>query len=200
MKSSVSGILLSAGKSERMGRPKALLEIGGRTNIENLLEEYLSSDISELVLVLGFDAENLRTFVNSRYKDKRLKIVVNERYEKGMFSSLQKGVSSINFQGILIGLIDYPLIKRNTINKLIENFDGNNIVTPTYRGKSGHPIILPFSLRGDILNTTREDETLREIINSHKDLIKKVEIGDESVNFNMNTMEDYERVKTLWRK
>ena len=59
----VSGVLLSAGESKRMGQPKALLKFGERSNIENLLDEYLSSQLDKIIVVTGFNGESLKKFI-----------------------------------------------------------------------------------------------------------------------------------------
>jgi len=143
----VSGVLLSAGESKRMGQPKALLKFGERSNIENLLDEYLSSQLDKIIVVTGFNGESLKKFIEKKTKDKKLKIVINEHYNLGMFSSIQKGIAEISRGGILIGIVDNPFTNSTVIGELIENFSGGEIVIPDYHGKGGHPVIIPFSLR-----------------------------------------------------
>ena len=196
----VSGILLSAGESKRMGQPKALLKFGERSNIENLLDEYLSSQLDKVIVVTGFNGESLKKFIEKKTKDKKLKVVINEHYNLGMFSSIQKGIAEISRGGILIGIVDNPFTNSTVIDELIENFSGGKIVIPDYHGKGGHPVIIPFSLREEILNANPEKTSLKDVFSCHLDMIKRIKFEDQTITFDMDTVEDYNRLLPLWKK
>ena len=196
----VSGVLLSAGESKRMGQPKALLKFGERSNIENLLDEYLSSQLDKIIVVTGFNGESLKKFIEKKTKDKKLKIVINEHYNLGMFSSVQKGIAEISRGGILIGIVDNPFTNSTVIDELIENFSGGKIVIPDYHGKGGHPVIIPFSLREEILNANPEKTSLKDVFSCHLDMIKRIKFEDQTITFDMDTVEDYNRLLSLWKK
>ena len=196
----VSGVLLSAGESKRMGQPKALLKFGERSNIENLLDEYLSSQLDKVIVVTGFNGESLKKFIEKKTKDKKLKIVINEHYNLGMFSSIQKGIAEISRGGILIGIVDNPFTNSTVIGELIENFSGGEIVIPDYHGKGGHPVIIPFSLREEILNANPEKTSLKDVFSCHLDMIKRIKFEDQTITFDMDTVEDYNRLLPLWKK
>jgi len=196
----VSGVLLSAGESKRMGQPKALLKFGERSNIENLLDEYLSSQLDKIIVVTGFNGESLKKFIEKKTKDKKLKIVINEHYNLGMFSSIQKGIAEISRGGILIGIVDNPFTNSTVIGELIENFSGGEIVIPDYHGKGGHPVIIPFSLREEILNANPEKTSLKDVFSCHLDMIKRIKFEDQTITFDMDTVEDYNRLLPLWKK
>ena len=196
----VSGVLLSAGESKRMGQPKALLKFGERSNIENLLDEYLSSQLDKVIVVTGFNGESLKKFIEKKTKDKKLKVVINEHYNLGMFSSIQKGIAEISRGGILIGIVDNPFTNSIVIDELIENFNGGEIVIPDYHGKGGHPVIIPFSLREEILNANPEKTSLKDVFSCHLDMIKRIKFEDQTITFDMDTDEDYNRLLSLWKK
>jgi molybdenum cofactor cytidylyltransferase len=196
----VSGILLSAGESKRMGQPKALLKFGERSNIENLLDEYLSSQLDKVIVVTGFNGESLKKFIEKKTKNKKLKVVINEHYNLGMFSSIQKGIVEISRGGILIGIVDNPFINSTVIDELIENFSGGEIVIPDYHGKGGHPVIIPVSLREEILNANPEKTSLKDVFSCHSDMIKRIKFEDQTITFDMDTVEDYNRLLPLWKK
>jgi molybdenum cofactor cytidylyltransferase len=199
-KLNVSGILLSAGESKRMGQPKALLKFGERSNIENLLDEYLSSQLDKVIVVTGFNGESLKKFIEKKTKNKKLKVVINEHYNLGMFSSIQKGIAEISRGGILIGIVDNPFTNSIVIDELIENFNGGEIVIPDYHGKGGHPVIIPFSLREEILNANPEKTSLKDIFSCHLDMVKRIKFEDQTITFDMDTVEDYNRLLSLWKK
>ncbi len=190
----ISGILLSAGESKRMGEPKALLVLKGKKIINKLLEEYLGSLLAEVVLVLGFRADDIKKAID--IKSEKLKIVVNEHYEKEMFSSIQRGMEEIqSSDAILIGLIDHPFISRKLINWLINQYETNKIIIPSYNGRKGHPIIIPFSLKDEIVALNPENYSLRDVIHRHENDVKIVKTNTDSIIFDMDTREEYERAK-----
>ncbi len=191
MDKKISGILLSAGKSERMGEMKALLPIKDKVVIEKLILEYLSAPIEELVIVLGFNAKKLQPFIESLFDSKKLRIVINEDYEKGMFSSIVKGVEAAKYEDILLGLVDQPLINKDIITTLINAYDSSHIVIPSYKGIGGHPVIFPRFVKEAILS--KEFSTLKEVFDHFKDKILYVEAGIE-VTLDMDTKEDYEKI------
>ena len=191
MDKKISGILLSAGKSERMGEMKALLPIKDKVVIEKLILEYLSVPLEELVVVLGFNAKKLKPFIEGLFNSETLRIVINEDYEKGMYSSIVKGVEATKYDDVLLGLVDQPLINKDIITKLINAYDSNHIVIPSYKGIGGHPVLFPKFVKETILS--KEFSTLKEVFDHFKDKILYVESGVE-VTLDMDTKEDYEKI------
>ncbi len=195
----IEGILLSAGESRRMGSPKALLKLGGRTVIEILSDEYLNSDLNGLTVVLGAYAEEIKKVLREKFPN--VNIAINNEYKKEMFSSIQKGFSSIEkCDGVLIGLVDHPFIDRTIINKIISEFNGENIVIPVYKERKGHPVLLPYFLKEEILSKNPMEYSLRDIMREHRDIIDYVEVNTDKILFDMDTKERYERAKELWKK
>ena len=88
----ISAILLAAGESKRMGRPKLLLKWGESTVIEKCVDTLLASKIDELIVVLGYRAGEIRRKLGSR----RLKAVINPHYQLGMSTSVQRGLGEVS--------------------------------------------------------------------------------------------------------
>jgi molybdenum cofactor cytidylyltransferase len=190
----IKGILLSAGESRRMGEPKALLKLKGEIVINRLIKEYSSSPISALVLVLGYRANDIRSAI--KVNSDKLKIVENLEYKKEMFSSIQKGISLIdNADAVLIGLVDHPFISSKTINTLISNYENGKILIPVFNERKGHPIIIPFFLKEEILKLDPVQHSLRDIIHVHQSIVDLIEIDSDAILFDMDTKDDYERAK-----
>ncbi len=190
----IKGILLSAGESKRMGELKALLDLNGERIINKLLNEYLESFLTELVLVLGYKASDIKQAIE--VESDKLKTVVNDEYKKEMFSSIQRGISAISkADAILIGLIDHPFIDKKIINTLILNYKDEEILIPAFNGRKGHPIIIPFSLKKEILSLDSLNHSLRDITHEHKDKVRILEMQTDKILFDMDTREDYERAQ-----
>lgn len=191
MDNKISGVLLSAGKSERMGEMKALLPLQDRLVIEKLISEYLSSNIDELIVVVGYNGEKLESIINSLFTSEKLRIVYNRDYELGMFTSVVKGVEEAKYSNVLLGLVDQPLITKNIINRILDKFDFEHIVIPSYNKKGGHPVVFPGFVKSEIL--TKSSNTLKEVLDKFKDKTIYLESGIEVV-LDMDTKEDYEKI------
>lgn len=188
----VSAILLAAGKSERMGQNKLLLPFGGRTVIQNTLDNLLASRAGEVIVVLGSNAPEINASIGSR----RALVVLNPNFAKGMSTSLNTGLGMASAQArfILVALGDQPLITPHIYNKLIEaalNTD-KGIVVPTYKGERGNPIIVSTRYRGELLQQTG-DIGGRELLKAYPDDVLEVPVESEGVAININTKEEYEK-------
>ncbi|AHW61273.1 molybdenum cofactor cytidylyltransferase [Draconibacterium orientale] len=137
-------VLLAAGASSRMGRPKPLLPWGEKTLIEHQLN-ILSETGSSVLVVLGKQAENIIPLLN----DLPVKFTINENWEQGMGTSIAAGVNFVKQQfpdcnGVLITLIDQPLITTSHLTTLLTNFEAEKqqiIVSQAESGWQGVPVI-----------------------------------------------------------
>ncbi len=201
MANNVKGILLFAGESKRMGKLKPLLPIGEETVVETVLNEYRVSSLSEVVLVLGYRADDIKKTIDRKINSNKLKVVVNKGFKKEMFSSIQTGIVEIkDAEGILIGLGDQVLITCDIINELTENYIKDKVLIPTFQGRKGHPIIIPYTMRNEILAMDAEKTTLKDVLGRHRDIINFLEMKSDRVLIDMDTKEEYERIKAIWKK
>src|SRR5262245_14423412 len=143
----ISAIVLAAGKSERMGRPKALLEFRGRTFLENILDTISRSSIAHTSIVVGHHRQAIDNPVASA------SIVVNPGYEQGMVTSLQSGIRALPPKsiGAFLLLVDHPVVDVETIEAMIPSAAPNRIVQPTFQGRRGHPVLLGMDVLREIL-------------------------------------------------
>jgi molybdenum cofactor cytidylyltransferase len=176
----ISAVLLAAGKSERMGKFKQLLPFNGKTFVEACADNLLASRADEVVVVTGYNQAAVRATLATR----PVRIVDNPDYEKGMASSIKRGVESVaaEARAILIGLADQPLIGPNVLNQIILEYEDNAslILIPTYLGRRGHPILLDSSLKNEIMLMDLHIG-LRQITQAHEGQIRYVEVSSESV-------------------
>lgn len=201
MVNNIKGILLFAGESKRMGKLKPLLPIGEETVVETVLKEYLASSLFEVALVLGYRADDVKKTIDEKINSNKLKVVVNKGFKKEMLSSIQVGLAEIkDTEGILIGLGDQVLITCDIINELTENYIKGKVLIPTFQGRKGHPIIIPYTMRNEILAMDAEKTTLKDVLGRHSDIINFLEMKSEGVLIDMDTKEEYERIKDIWKK
>src|SRR5438876_797171 len=152
----LAAVILSGGASSRMGSPKALLPYQGRPFLEHLLEVTAHRQIGVRRVVLGAHAEPIAKAVDLKADE----IVINREWEKGQLSSVQAALRSLpsGTDGMLLCLIDHPLISNALVQELIEQFykTKSPIVLPLYEGRRGHPVIFSASLYDELLHAPLE--------------------------------------------
>ena len=188
----ISALLLAAGKGERMGEVKQLLSLGEKRMIEAALGNLQAARCDEIIVVLGFAADEVRPLVEG--KD-RVKVVINPRFAEGMSTSIHQGLKEINARatGILIALADQPFIPPEVINTLIEGFQrgARGIVLPAYEGRRGHPVILDRKKYEGELLALQGDVGGKEIVGKHPEDVLEVAVADRGVLMDIDAPEDY---------
>lgn len=190
----ISAILLAAGLSQRMGKFKQLLTFRDQTFITSAITRLLESNIDELIVVLGFRADDVINCLNKETWVNKIKIVINENFHLGMTSSLQKGIRETqnNTKAFLIALVDQPHIPTEVIDQLIENYSQTQalIVKPTHNGKSGHPIIIDARCKQEVL-ALEIDEGLNKVTRKYKTETLLVPTNSKAILEDFDTPEDY---------
>ncbi|PKA96403.1 molybdenum cofactor cytidylyltransferase [Flavobacteriaceae bacterium MAR_2009_75] len=136
-------LILAAGSSSRMGRPKQLLSWGKTNLIGNAIDQAKNSQSDKIVVVLGANSELIKDKIGRWEVD----IVENEDWKAGLGSSLAKGVTHLTehetFDGILVMLADQPLIDSAYLNLLIESFytTSYSIIATAYSKRAGVPAL-----------------------------------------------------------
>lgn len=189
----ISLIVLAAGFSARFGRNKLLEKIDGSTMIECVVKSAVSSKADEVIVVLGHDASKIREVL----KNFNCKFVFNEEYHVGQSSSVKAGVKTAMKYADAVMILpgDVALITPKPINMVIEEYrrSGTPIVVASYMGRAGHPILFGRSLFHEIMGINEETMGLKAILNKHRDMIKKVEVGSEEVLIDVDTEDDFKK-------
>ena len=186
----VSAILLAAGKSRRMGKLKQLMPFGQSTIVEQAIDNLLSSAVNEVIVVVGYRAEEVIKTVAA----KPVKLVTNLDYEQGMSTSIIAGLNLVDSQAqaVMLAFGDQPLIDSQTINQLIEEFYNHDkgIASPTYQGRRGHPIIFAMKYKEKLLEL-KGDIGGRQIIKDHPEDILEVAVNCEGICIDIDTVDNY---------
>jgi len=184
----LAAVILSGGASSRMGSPKALLPYQGRPFLEHLLEVTAHRNIGVRRIVLGAHAEPIAKEVNLKADE----IVINQDWEKGQLSSIQAALRSLpaGTDGMLLCLIDHPLISSALIQELIEQFykTKSPVVLPVYDGRRGHPVIFSAALYDELLRAPLETGA-RAVVWAHKGEVEEVRTNEEGCVLNLNDPE-----------
>ncbi len=179
-----------------MGRPKQLLRLGEKTLLERVLANVRAANVAEIVLVLGFAAEQIQQQVSTD----GLRVVLNEGYRQGMGSSLRKGLSSVNprAQGALVVLADEPFVRPATLNAMIEYHASHKpqIIIPMFRGFRGNPILLDRSVFQELMNL-QGDIGCRAIFGGHTENIHKLPVNDPGILLDLDTAAELKRMQEL---
>src|ERR1700690_3133653 len=189
----LAAAILAAGESRRMGSPKALAFIHGKTFVQHLLDATCHPRIGLTRIVLGANAENIRPLLNVAPEW----IVINGQWENGQLSSIQAAIRSLpqgGTEGLLLCPVDHPLISPNLVNSLITEFDSakRRIVLPTFRGRRGHPVLFHSELFDELLSAS-PDKGARQVVWAHETDIAEVSTEEEGVIVNLNDLESLKK-------
>lgn len=188
----ISGIILAAGLSTRMGEPKQLLAFGGSTIIETVIDNLLGSKLDEVVVVTGHEAEKIK----GRIQHKPVKIVFNPEYQGGMLTSAQCGVRSISesAEAFALTLVDGPFITSDLIDLVIDAYSQteHGIALPSYNYRRGHPVIFDRRHAADILALGPESDGVRSLFQKYADDIHYVVVNTDRVLRDIDYRKDYE--------
>lgn len=199
MKRKITGIILSAGYSSRMGEPKALLDYNGNSFLLTIIQKLLL-ECESICVVLGHDAEKIKHSILLEMKDKfydsdKIRFIRNYFYEKGMFTSLKCAMESkVDSLGYLFHQVDQPHLPfpfyENFTNEFKKNIDW---LQPTNKGQKGHPIIFGNKIKKIIMQAPN-DSNLREVVKNN--YVNKVfwECGYPEILEDIDTPKDYKKL------
>jgi molybdenum cofactor cytidylyltransferase len=188
----IVAVVLAAGESTRMGRPKALLPIEGQTFIEKIVGALKQSAVGKVIVVLGHNAEKMR----ARIAHLPAEILVNSNYKSGQLSSLQTAVrrleSEADCDALLVHLVDHPYIDPALVDEMIRRFYESKklIVVPCRRGRRGHPVIFARELFDELLDAPL-DQGAKAVVNAHRDETLEVETDQEGIAVDIDTPDLY---------
>ena len=188
-------VILAAGASTRLGRPKQLLDLGGMPVIRRVCEASLRAAVDDVVVVLGHDAEAVRDALPDA--GPRLRALRNERYREGQSTSLVAGIRAMHPEAgaALVLLGDQPEIRVDAIDAVLARWrsDGGDLVQAAYSGTAAHPMLFDRSMWPE-LEAATGDEGARGILAQHRDQRILVEVGGRPPR-DIDTAQDYERIK-----
>jgi molybdenum cofactor cytidylyltransferase len=186
----IIAIILAAGESKRMKEPKMLLPYKGKTIIEKVIENVLSSNIEKVMVVVGAEADAILKVISGL----KIRYCINEYYKEGMLSSVKCGFRSLPdvFDAALVFQGDQPFIDSGTINKIIRGYrkSEKGIAIPVCRGKRGHPILISSKYRDEI-EKLNPDEGLRSLAAKYQTDVVEIEINAPEILRDIDTREDY---------
>lgn len=198
----LAAVILAAGYSSRMKAFKPLLTIGGMTALERLVGSIRAAGVEKIIVVTGHGRERLQPLLDKL----NLRSVYNRSFDKGMFTSIQAGLSAAErfFSGIsgtLLMPVDCPLIGSKALESVIKATESaaceNLFHVPVFRGKKGHPLFIPAVYIEEICSYEGSGG-LKAITDKYWDRMVRVPVDDEGCVMDMDTQEGYEELKEFW--
>ena len=195
----ISAIILAAGESKRMGRPKMLLPWGEGTVISHVITIFRNAGVEDVLVITGGARKSIEDAI-SRHN---VRAIYNKDFANGeMLSSIQCGIRALSrqTQAVLIGLGDQPQIQERSVQMVCKNFIDNkaNIVVPSHKMRRGHPWLIMRPLWDDLLNL-EYPHTPRDFLNTHSDSIQYVNINSPDILADLDTPEEYQRWQPKFR-
>ena len=188
----VSAVLLAAGESVRMGRPKPLLRWEGTTLVQYQVASLLKGGVDEVCVVTGAGGEAVsRLFLNPS----GVRVVPNPDFRNGKTTSVRAGVRavSVTATAIVILAVDQPrpdwVIRRVVSSHLLT---GAPVTSPRYRGRGGHPLVFSARFRQELLDITEANQGIREVVRRHASRMNLIDFDSRVVRLDLNTPDSYE--------
>lgn len=190
----IGTVILAAGSSSRLGRPKQLLEFGGMTLLSHTVTEAANSNTCSVVVVLGADGDLIANEIDGDI----VSIVNNKNWEEGMASSIRLGLNTSlqnnpKIDAIIIMVCDQPFISTGVLNNLMATHmkAGKPIVACNYGEAIGTPALFHKSLFNELMQL-KGDVGAKKIIQQHRNEVATVLFPKGSID--IDTMEDYQSI------
>ena len=196
----LAAIILSGGESSRMGRPKALLDFGGKPAICSIIDTARKAGISKFIVVLGKHSDAIQKAADLA----GCQVVINPSPEKGQVSSIQLGMSKLDFatDAAFIWPVDCPLVRAEDLKALAQAYAKGRasllrIFLPCNGGKRGHPMLVDIGFRQPFMEL-KHGESARQVIDANPTQIMEVTVGNTGILLDLNTPEDYQVAVKVW--
>ena len=191
MQKFISGLILAAGTSSRMGQPKQLLPFRGTILLDWVMAQAESaSALDEVIVVLGRAADAIQP----RLRNTRAKVIINPVFTEGCSGSYKAGMATIDprAEAVMVLLGDQPGVDSAVIDQVAADWrtHGGRIALTSYRGHRGHPMVFARELF-DQLRQLSGDKAAWKILDAHPDWVRDVAV-DHAFPEDVDTRQDYE--------
>lgn len=192
-------IILAAGNSSRLGKPKQLVMFDGETLLEKIVRESLESVCSAIIVVTGQDSEIFRQHLRHFNVD----LVENKDWEQGMGTSISCGIRKIgengkNFEAVVLCVCDQPFVTTQTINNLVMIFQEGKrkIIASSYDETLGVPALFDKELFKE-LSELRGKNGAKNVIEKYRNETFAVDFPEGEID--VDTEQDLEKLRSYPR-
>jgi molybdenum cofactor cytidylyltransferase len=178
----LAGLILAAGRANRMGEDKRLIRVGGRSMLDHAIDAALGGGLSPVLVVTGPEAQPELPPEVTR--------VINENPARGMASSLAAGIAALpgDVEGVMVLLADMPKVSGTHVATLVAAFTPHGICIPVFGGRRGNPVLFGRSYFSAMRGLTG-DKGARVLIAEHAGSVVEVPVGDEGILIDVDTPE-----------
>lgn len=193
--SKTTALVMAAGYSSRMQDFKPLLPLGQEKVIEKTINNFVKAGITDIRIVVGYQADLLLPVLEPL----PVRILYNEDFAQGMFSSVLVGVNSLetDVAAFFLHPADIPLVKPRTIRRILLTYqkyaEEKRIIFPCYKGARGHPPLIPSYLKQYIRHWHGTDG-LRGLLSKLSPKALELTVPDQGILLDMDTPQDYQHV------
>ena len=189
MRTTVAGVLLAAGEGSRFGRPKALVEVNGRTLAERGTDLLRSGGTDPILIVTGA----------APVQPPGTLAVDNPDWRTGMGSSVRAALRALtgtqDVSAVVVALADQPLVGPESVARLIAAYRaGASVAVAAYDGQPRNPVLLAREHWPEVIDTATGDTGARAFLRARADLVTLVECGDTGRPDDIDTPADLARV------
>jgi CTP:molybdopterin cytidylyltransferase MocA len=193
----IDGIILAAGQSRRMGRPKpALTTSAGESFLERAARTLRGAECRRVLVVVAASAEAGSTAAEAATATPELEIVVNPDAASEQIDSLRLALQHLDesTDAVLVLPVDLPLLSRESAAAVVASFRARAapVVVPAHGGMTGHPILLARTLFDEIVHGTWQ-AGVRSILLAHEHDVRTVNVDDPGILIDIDTPADYAR-------
>jgi molybdenum cofactor cytidylyltransferase len=184
----ISGLILAAGGSRRLGRPKQLLPFGGATLLDHTLATARACGFDQLIVALGGSADEVRSQVDLGGAT----VVHNPGFGSGCGSSIAAAVEVVDGDVLVLMLGDQPGVTAGTVRALLGGRGDAPLAVCRYDDGRGHPFAFGREVFGD-LRALHGDKAVWKLLEARPEAVAEVRMAGR-VPLDVDTWEDYEAV------
>lgn len=189
-----AGLVLAAGAGGRLGRPKAMVEVGGELLVDRAVRVLAEGGCDPVVVVLGADAAE----VSAAAALDDAVVVVNDGWHEGMGSSLRcglAGVSDLGATDVVVLLVDQPGVGASHVRRLLDRRGERAAVVASYGGEPRNPALLAASIWAEVGESAVGEVGARAWMRAHPEQVLAVACDDLGGDADIDTADDLARVE-----
>ncbi|MFB8767548.1 nucleotidyltransferase family protein [Nocardiopsis alba] len=186
----VAGLLLAAGSGSRLGRPKALVELGGERLVDRGVRMLAEGGCAPVLVVLGAADTRVEGALT----------VHNTDWSSGMGSSVRAGIDALpdSVDAVLVALADQPLVTPAAVRRLVEAYEqGARAAVATYNGNPRNPVLLGREHWSTVYSMAERDVGARPFLRAYSHLVTSVSCDDIASPEDIDTAEDLARMSEM---
>ena len=192
----LGAIVLAAGESTRMGRPKALLpDASGRPFVARLVRTFRAAGIDEVVIVTAASHDAIVAALEQDNPHVTPHVVQNSDPSRGQISSLWTGLDAVRhlaLEAVLMTPVDVPMVKEHTVRAVVEAWRRHRspIARPVMGDRHGHPVLFDRSVFAELRRAPLA-EGAKAVVHGHEHQLVNIEVDDEGCLTDVDTPADY---------